>query len=175
MKAMYKTGVGIIIGLIVLAVVLCRIIYVNTVLFETPQDTIYSIHQQIPWNGLQVKVTDYLVYNREEIIALYQDEELRGIADPQDIFIELAIENVSDVTRKVNLTGCGMMYGYKYGGNANPYLYGYLNNEHPGLLELEAGETVLITLPFPYESENENPTFILSLYPEKVKIVLKND
>ena len=118
-----------------------------------------------------MKLSEYKVYRGEELNSMYNNE-LTGIVDENDILFNLTITNKSNEKKNYNASASGLMYGYESGGNVNPYLYKYFNPEHQGIVQLNPNETCTITLAFPCVTDCSNIKYIVSLYPENIKVKL---
>lgn len=163
---------------ILLIGVLCgRIYYVNNVEYHIPEREVYHIGDVISYNGLEVTVCDYKIYSAEELNAAYDNQtesDANDFSDDFDLVFNLTIKNTSSETKSFNAVATGMMYGNKYGGNVNPYLYSYFNPNTPGTLELEPETTKTVTLIFPYEADIlcDSSRYIFSLYPRNISVML---
>jgi len=171
MKKLYKR---IIIGTLLLTMgigVSARIVTVNSILNTTVSE-IKESNETLEYNGIKMCISNYKIYNGEELNKLY-DNELEDVVDNYDILFNISLENTSNDIKQYNAVSSGIMYGYNSGGNVNPYLYQYFNQNSDGILELKSGEKKTITLAFPYEEYNSEIMYIVSLYPENIRIRLR--
>lgn len=172
MNKKVKSCIGIILMLALFVFVSIRIAYVNKTLYSVSPHREYNIGDSFEYNGLQMQLSDYRIYKGEELNSQYNNE-LSDIVDEYDILFNLTITNVSTTKKQYNASASGMMYGYESGGNVNPYLYQYFNPKAKGIVELERDESKTITLAFPIDISNENIEYIVSLYPENIRVKLK--
>lgn len=171
MKKLYKR---IIIGTLLLTMGIggsARIATVNSRL-NTIVSKIEESNETFEYNGIKMCISNYKIYNGEELNKLYNNE-LEDVVDDNDILFNISLENTSNDIKQYNAVSSGIMYGYNSGGNVNPYLYQYFNQDSDGILELKSGEKKTITLAFPYEEYNSEIMYIVSLYPENIRIRLR--
>ena len=138
MKKLYKR---IIIGTLLLTMgigVSARIVTVNSILNTTVSE-IKESNETLEYNGIKMCISNYKIYNGEELNKLY-DNELEDVVDNYDILFNISLENTSNDIKQYNAVSSGIMYGYNSGGNVNPYLYQYFNQNSDGILELKSGE-----------------------------------
>lgn len=151
-----------------------RIYYVNNVLYKIPEKELYNIGDTIINDGLELKVSNYTICNGSMFESSY-DTNSGYTADDYDIIIELSIKNISDDRKSFNSVAAGMMYGNKYGGNVNPFVFAALNDGISGTVSLDTDEekTVFLAFPYDYETLREDGSLIISLYPRHISINLK--
>ena len=172
MNKKVKSFTGIILISAVFILIAIRIIYVNKIIYSVSSHREYNIGDSFEYNGMQMQLSDYRIYKGEELNLQYNNE-LSGIVDEYDILFNLTIKNISDTKKQYNASATGIMYGYESGGNTNPYLYKYFNPDIKGIVTLEKDESKTITLVFPTNIDNENIEYVVSLYPENIKVKLK--
>lgn len=172
MKKTAKMCVSAVLVVILAVLIVIRIVYVNTVSYSISVREVYNIDEEFEYNGMLMKLSEYKVYSGEELDSLY-DDELTDIVDGYDILFNLTITNISDENTQFNVSGSGMMYGYESGGNVNPYLFQYFNPNTRGIIELVPSETKTVTLAFPIEFDTKEIEYIVSLYPENVRVKMK--
>lgn len=164
----------IVISLVLVSFVLIsiRVIFVNKKAYSVLQPKLYRIGDIFEYDGMQMQLSDYKIYKGEELNSQYNNE-LSDIIDEYDILFNLTITNVSNTVKQYNASASGMMYGYESGGNVNPYLYQYFNPNTKGIISLEKDESKTVTLAFPIDVSNENIEYVVSLYPENIRVKLK--
>lgn len=171
MKKLYKR---LIIGTLLLTMgisISARIVAVNSSL-NTTVSKIEESNKTFECNGIRMCISNHKIYDGEELNKLY-DNELEDVVDNYDILFNISLENTSHDIKQYNAVSSGIMYGYNSGGSVNPYLYQYFNQDSDGILVLKSGEKRTITLAFPYEEYNSEIMYVVSLYPENIRIRLR--
>ncbi len=172
MKHKTKPIVIIILTAITALLITFRIIYVNNTLYSIPERYIYAVNEEFECYGMSMSLSDYKIYSGEKLNNIYNNE-LEGMTDDNDIMFNLTIKNTSDKIKSYNAIASGIMYGYKSGGSANPYLYQYFNPKIPGIIEIAPNESVTVTLAFPCDKNETTIEYVASLYPENVRVKLR--
>lgn len=151
-----------------------RIYYVNNMLYKIPEKELYNIGDTIINDGLELQVLDFEICNGEKFESSY-DPDSGYTADDYDIIMALSIKNISKETKSFNSVATGMMYGNKYGGNVNPFVFTTLNEGVSGTVSLDANEetTVFLAFPYNYETLHDDAKLIVSLYPRHISILLR--
>lgn len=151
-----------------------RIYYVNKVLYKIPEKEMYAVGDVIINDGLELQVLDFEICNGEKYESSY-DPNSGYTADDYDIIMALSIKNISDEVKSFNSVATGMMYGNKYGGNVNPFVFATLNEGVSGTVSLETNEetTVYLVFPYNYETLHDDAKLIISLYPRHISILLR--
>ena len=140
--------------------------------FDDLYTNISECTDDIDYSGIKISTTEYKIYKGEELNKLY-DNQLDDMVDNYDLLFNITLENMTGEIKQYNAASSGIMYGYNSGGNTNPYLYQYFNQNTSGIVELNPGEVKTITLAFHYEECNSNIVYIVSLYPENIQIKLR--
>lgn len=159
---------------ILIVLIIIRIIYINTILYNIPLKRNYSTENSFEYNEMIYNISNYKIYTGEELNQLYNND-LKDIVDDYDIIFNITITNATNKVKKFNASATGIMYDCESGGNANPYLYKYFNENLSGILEILPNETITVTLSFPYPNISDNINniqYIISLYPEKIFVKL---
>lgn len=172
MNKKVKSCIGIVLALVLFVLIAIRIVYVNKTIYSVSPQKKYKISDNFEYDGMQMQLSDYRIYKGEELSSQYNND-LSDIVDEYDILFNLTITNVSNTTKQYNASASGMMYGYESGGSANPYLYQYFNPNTKGIVALEKDESRTITLAFPIDISSENIEYVVSLYPENIRVKLK--
>lgn len=172
MNKFLKSFIGIFIIVIIIVLAVIQIIYINKTVYSIPTKIQYKIGDDFEYDGMLIKVSDYKIYRGEELNSKYNNE-LTGMVDEKDILFNLTITNISDTNKSYNASGSGIMYGYESGGNVNPFLFQYFNPNKKGIVTLAEGECETVTLAFPIDDNDENIEYIISLYPENIRVKIR--
>lgn len=172
MKKTVKIVCFIISALVLIIIVSARIVYINSVNYKISSKKVANATDKIEYNGIDISVSEYKIYSGEELNNLYNNE-LTDIVDKFDILFNVTLTNHTDNIQQFNAIASGIMYGYNSGGNANPYLYQFFNPNTKGIIELQSNESKNITLAFPYEEYEDSIDYIISLYPDNIRVKLR--
>lgn len=172
MNKFLKSFIGIFIIVIIIILTVIQIIYINKTVYSIPTKIQYKIGDDFEYDGMLIKVSDYKIYRGEELNSKYNNE-LTGMVDEKDILFNLTITNISDTNKSYNASGSGIMYGHESGGNVNPFLFQYFNPNKKGIITLAEGECETVTLAFPIDDNDENIEYIISLYPENIRVKIR--
>lgn len=167
-----KFFIFVVIPVIVISIIISiRIIYINSK-FNNITSLLNERDDITVYNDINLEISDYIIYTGEALNKNNNDD-LEDIVDEYDILFDVTLNNYSNDTKKFNAVATGITYGENSGGNVNPYLFQYFNPDTKGIITLEPNESKTITLAFPYNEYNDSIIYIVSLYPEKIKIRLR--
>jgi hypothetical protein len=178
MKTKIKTFT--VIGIIIIAALaLIRIIYVNTVLYPAVENVSYKIGDVVSCKSdyfgnrdkaigtfdLTLNGTETLT--KSELEARYPDIYM---TDEIDVIVSMTVKNTSDMKFRVYPNQMyGITDGFYSNGGANPYMFEYLNSEISSL-SLEPNEEINLLVPYPVTDTDSLDGLLVSLYPERVFI-----
>lgn len=168
----HKLGflIGITLSVVLVALFVIRVIYVNTVKYQVTVREVYQLQETFLFHNLQITSSEYGIYSGEELSAMYHDE-IKDYVDDQDILFNLEIQNTTEEPQTLDLSSTCIQYDSVSGGGLNPYLFPYFNNNESAYVTIDAGETKVVTMVFPY-FECDTASLIFSLYPENIKLLV---
>lgn len=136
----------------------------------------YGIDEAFVYDGFQVRVREANYYSADKIKELCK-EIPEEVLSENEMLIELEIKNQKTENHTFSITPFTLQIGMENGGSIDPYLFPYLNPKLGGNIPFEKEETKTVTLAFPIEKgvweAKKQIKLMLSLYPEKYEIVLR--
>ena len=170
---MKKRIIMIIISILLVLGIVVRIWYVNNVQFKQTAVKQYGIGEEFLLDDMTLKVTGIEILTRDEIVEKYSDE-IESSVDDKNIIIDIEIKNNYNDERTIELSGIALFLDDKLsGGNMNPFLWSYLNDQS-SIITLNKGESTVMHAPYPY-GDYKKAELIFRLYPEKIKVLLVDD
>lgn len=150
------------------AAVILRIIYVNVVQYPIQPSQTYALNEMVLFRDFEITIMDYTIYTDSQMQELFALTD-SSYVDETEIVLAVHVRYTGTESKRLDVTSFALEYDYISGGNINPILFNCFNTGLSGLT-FEPGEEKDILLPYPLIGEN--PHFVISLYPQKLRIEL---